>query len=197
MPINLPRTLFHEAMKARKDLARILNKILTTRRETKRDYNDLLGSFMSEKEGLTDEQIADNVIGIIFAARDTTASVLTWILKFLGENPSVLQAVTVRPISQNQEICVIWIGSSLETENSPLFLGLQDEQEAIMNEKQSREDNNLTWGDAKNMPITSRVIQETLRVASVLSFTFREAVEDVEFDGEFWIKNRVPLFFCV
>ena len=107
MPINLPRTLFHEAMKARKDLARILNKILTTRRETKRDYNDLLGSFMSEKEGLTDEQIADNVIGIIFAARDTTASVLTWILKFLGENPSVLQAVTVRPISQNQEICVI------------------------------------------------------------------------------------------
>ena len=85
----------------------------------------------------------------------------------------------------------------METENSPLFLGLQDEQEAIMNEKQSREDNNLTWGDAKNMPITSRVIQETLRVASVLSFTFREAVEDVEFDGEFWIKNRVPLFFCV
>ncbi|XP_023527895.1 abscisic acid 8'-hydroxylase 1-like [Cucurbita pepo subsp. pepo] len=165
MPINLPRTLFHEAMKARKDLARILNKILTTRRETKRDYNDLLGSFMSEKEGLTDEQIADNVIGIIFAARDTTASVLTWILKFLGENPSVLQAVT-------------------------------DEQEAIMNEKQSREDNNLTWGDAKNMPITSRVIQETLRVASVLSFTFREAVEDVEFDGYLIPKGWkvLPLF---
>lgn len=33
------------------------------------------------------------------------------------------------------------------------------------------------------MPITSRVIQETLRVASILSFTFREAVEDVEFEG--------------
>ncbi|XP_022941670.1 abscisic acid 8'-hydroxylase 1-like [Cucurbita moschata] len=165
MPINLPRTLFHEAMKARKDLARILNKILTTRRETQRDYNDLLGSFMSEKEGLTDEQIADNVIGIIFAARDTTASVLTWILKFLGENPSVLQAVT-------------------------------DEQEAIMNEKQSREDNNLTWGDTKNMPITSRVIQETLRVASVLSFTFREAVEDVEYDGYLIPKGWkvLPLF---
>lgn len=66
----------------------------------KRDHNDLLGSFMGEKEGLTDEQIADNVIGLIFAARDTTASVLTWILKYLGENPSVLQAVTVRIISQ-------------------------------------------------------------------------------------------------
>ncbi|TYK16454.1 abscisic acid 8'-hydroxylase 1 [Cucumis melo var. makuwa] len=151
MPINLPGTLFHKAMKARKELAQILNKILSTRREMKRDYDDLLGSFMGEKEGLTDTQIADNVIGLIFAARDTTASVLTWILKYLGENPSILQAVTA-------------------------------EQESIMKSKENGEDN-LTWADTKNMPITSRVIQETLRVASVLSFTFREAVEDVEFDG--------------
>lgn len=62
----------------------------------KLDHNDLLGSFMGAKEGLTDEQIADNIIGVIFAARDTTASVLTWIVKYLGENPGVLQAVTVR-----------------------------------------------------------------------------------------------------
>uniref|UniRef100_A0A0D3C9I5 BHLH domain-containing protein n=2 Tax=Brassica oleracea var. oleracea TaxID=109376 RepID=A0A0D3C9I5_BRAOL len=33
---------------------------------------------MEDKEGLGDEQIADNIIGVIFAARDTTASVLTW-----------------------------------------------------------------------------------------------------------------------
>lgn len=59
------------------------------------DYKDLLGSFMDEKSGLTDDQIADNVIGVIFAARDTTASVLTWIVKYLGENPSVLEAVNV------------------------------------------------------------------------------------------------------
>ncbi|CAK9324435.1 unnamed protein product [Citrullus colocynthis] len=164
MPINLPGTLFHKAMKARKELAHILNKILSTRREMKRDHNDLLGSFMGEKEGLTDEQIADNVIGLIFAARDTTASVLTWILKYLGENPSVLQAVTA-------------------------------EQEAIMKQKQSGDDN-LTWADTKNMPITSRVIQETLRMASVLSFTFREAVEDVEFDGYLIPKGWkvLPLF---
>ncbi|XP_022136913.1 abscisic acid 8'-hydroxylase 1-like [Momordica charantia] len=164
MPINLPGTLFHKAMKARKELANILTKILSTRREMKRDHNDLLGSFMGEKEGLTDEQIADNVIGLIFAARDTTASVLTWILKYLGENPSVLQAVTA-------------------------------EQEAIMKAKQSGDDN-LTWGDTKNMPVTSRVIQETLRVASVLSFTFREAVEDVEFDGYLIPKGWkvLPLF---
>lgn len=96
MPINLPGTLFNKAMKARKELAQILAKILKLRRQTKQTHTDLLGSFMEESEGLTDEQIADNMIGVIFAARDTTASILTWIIKFLGENPSVLQAVTVR-----------------------------------------------------------------------------------------------------
>lgn len=50
----------------------------------------------------------------------------------------------------------------------------------------SDEEKSLTWEDAKKMPITSRVIQETLRIASILSFTFREAVQDVadaEFEG--------------
>ncbi|KAJ6711146.1 CYTOCHROME P450 26 [Salix purpurea] len=152
MPINLPGTLFNKSMKARKELAQILAKILSTRRQTKLDHNDLLGSFMGDKEGLTDDQIADNIIGVIFAARDTTASVLTWILKYLGENPSVLQAVT-------------------------------EEQEAIMRSgEKGDEEKLLNWADTKKMPITSRVIQETLRVASILSFTFREAVEDVEYE---------------
>lgn len=95
MPINLPGTLFHKAMKARQELAKIIANIIAFRREMKHTYTDLLGSFMGDKEGLTDEQIADNMIGVIFAARDTTASALTWIVKYLAENPSVLQAVTV------------------------------------------------------------------------------------------------------
>ena len=40
------------------------------------------------------------------------------------------------------------------------------------------------------------MIQETLRTASILSFTFREAVEDVEFEGYFIPKGWkvLPLF---
>ncbi|KAL4567933.1 hypothetical protein LXL04_023529 [Taraxacum kok-saghyz] len=72
MPINLPGTLFHKSMKTRKELAQILAKVLSSRREAKKLHNDLLGSFMEENEELTDEQIADNIIGVIFAARDTT-----------------------------------------------------------------------------------------------------------------------------
>ncbi|POO02407.1 Cytochrome P450 [Trema orientale] len=167
MPINLPGTLFHKSMKARKELAQILAKILATRRQNQQDHSDLLGSFMGDKEGLTDEQIADNIIGVIFAARDTTASVLTWILKYLGENPCVLEAVT-------------------------------EEQRSILRAKEECDEENkaLTWADTKRMPITARVIQETLRVASILSFTFREAVEDVEYQGYLIPKGWkvLPLF---
>ena len=166
MPINLPGTLFHKAMKARKELAQILEQIISTRRCKKQVYNDLLASFMDEKAGLSDEQISDNIIGVIFAARDTTASVLTWIVKYLGENPSVLESVT-------------------------------EEQMTIINAKQENgEEIGLSWEDTKNMPITSRVIQETLRVASILSFTFREATEDVEYQGYLIPKGWkvLPLF---
>ena len=64
-------------------------------------------------------------------------------------------------------------------------MALQEEQESILKGKvESGEEKGLNWEDAKKMPITSRVIQETLRVASILSFTFREAVEDVEYQGQ-------------
>ncbi|XP_031501495.1 abscisic acid 8'-hydroxylase 3-like [Nymphaea colorata] len=166
MPINLPGTLFHKAMKARKQLSAIVAAILHNRREKAEQHNDLLSSFMSEKAALTDAQISDNVIGMIFAARDTTASVLTWILKYLAENPSVLKAVT-------------------------------EEQEGIRRAKLNGDgDEGLTWADTRSMPLTSRVIMETMRVASVLSFTFREAVEDVEYEGYLIPKGWkvLPLF---
>ena len=44
---------------------------------------------------LSDEQIVDNIIGVIFASRDTTASALTWIIKFLKSNPHLLRSVIV------------------------------------------------------------------------------------------------------
>ena len=74
------------------------------RRERGEPGTDLLGCLMQSQQGggdgaaplLSDEQVADNIIGVLFAAQDTTASVLTWILKFLHDNPKLLEAVKVR-----------------------------------------------------------------------------------------------------
>ncbi|KAK4492064.1 hypothetical protein RD792_002858, partial [Penstemon davidsonii] len=142
MPLDFPGTPYRKAMKARKLLTERLRKLIEKRRESREDGGGgLLGIMMkAEKQklnhnnNLSDSQIADNIIGVIFAAHDTTASVLTWVLKYLHDNVHVLQAVTV--------------------------------------------------------------IQETLRSASILSFTFREAVEDVEFQGYVIPKGWkvLPLF---
>ncbi|KAK8960290.1 Abscisic acid 8'-hydroxylase 1 [Platanthera guangdongensis] len=178
MPVNLPGTLFHKAMRARRQLGLVVAQIISSRRESgatdhhhhnRAHSDDLLASFMEAKESLSDNQIADNIIGVIFAARDTTASVLTWILKHLAENPAILQAVA-------------------------------EEQDEIRRHKDriegDQEKSDLNWADTKKMPITCRVIQETMRVASILSFTFREAVEDVEYEGYLIPKGWkvLPLF---
>ncbi|RZS14426.1 hypothetical protein BHM03_00046124 [Ensete ventricosum] len=184
MPINLPGTLFYKAMKARKQLAQIVAKIVLFRRtKLKTEDSGLLGSFMEAKEALTEDQIADNIIGVIFAARDTTASVLTWIVKYLGENPGILQAVTVRNLLFSR--CSCWVGSRKRgRQEFDISCDVQEEQEEIMKSKEVGDDEkSVTWADTKRMPFTCRVIQETMRVASVLSFTFREAAEDVEYDG--------------
>jgi (+)-abscisic acid 8'-hydroxylase len=113
---------------------------------------------------LTQEQIADNIIGVLFAAQDTTASCLTWILKYLHDDQKLLEAVKA-------------------------------EQKAIY-EENSREKKPLTWRQTRNMPLTHKVIVESLRMASIISFTFREAVVDVEYKGYLIPKGWkvMPLF---
>ncbi|KAF9589292.1 hypothetical protein IFM89_022362 [Coptis chinensis] len=129
MPINLPGTLFNKSMKARKEPLIFLPDPL---------------------QALTDEQITDNVIEVIFAAQDTTASAPRS-SSTLGRIPN-----SIKPPPKSKS----------------LYLKKKCGDEKLLN-----------WSNTKKMPITARVIQETLRVASILSFTFREVVEDVEYHG--------------
>ncbi|KAL5580962.1 hypothetical protein UlMin_013404 [Ulmus minor] len=169
MPLDLPGTPFRQAMKARKSLNKTLKRLIEERRESGDERGGLLGNLMGAKDCMdkplmSDSQIADNIIGVIFAAHDTTASALTWVLKYLHDHPQLFQAV-------------------------------KEEQEGITR-KLLTEKRGLTWEDSRKMPFTSRVIQETLRTASIISFTFREAVQDVEFEGYVIPKGWkvLPLF---
>ena len=72
---------------------------VTETREMKWEQINLLNCLLNYKDEngkfLTDDQIVDNIIGVLFAAQDTTASVLTWIIKYLGDHPDILAAVEV------------------------------------------------------------------------------------------------------
>uniref|UniRef100_A0A0A9DWV6 Uncharacterized protein n=1 Tax=Arundo donax TaxID=35708 RepID=A0A0A9DWV6_ARUDO len=167
-PNPLPGTHYHKAVQARKRLGAILRDIMAERRAKGDLGSDLLGTLMQSRgdggEALTDDQVADNVIGVLFAAQDTTASVLTWILKYLHDNPKLLKAV-------------------------------KEEQMAAYEENEGGK-LPLTWTQTRAMPVTHRIILESLRMASIISFTFREAVADVEYKGFLIPKGWkvMPLF---
>ncbi|CAK9135311.1 unnamed protein product [Ilex paraguariensis] len=167
-PTNLPGTPYKKAQLARKRLSKILSGIIGERKEYRSIGKDLLDSLLDSKddkgEFLNEDQISDNIIGVLFAAQDTTASVMTWILRYLYDDSKLLEAVKA-------------------------------EQKAIY--QSNREGHQqLTWNQTRNMPITYRVIQESLRMASIISFIFREAVADVEYKGYLIPKGWkvMPLF---
>lgn len=76
-----------------------MRRLIQKRRESGKQIGGLLGVLLAAKDQklnqLSDSQIADNIIGVIFAAHDTTASVLTWVLKYLHDNQDLLDAVSV------------------------------------------------------------------------------------------------------
>ncbi|GFY89596.1 cytochrome P450, family 707, subfamily A, polypeptide 4 [Actinidia rufa] len=167
-PTSLPGTAYHKAILARKRLGQILSEIISERKEKRLLEKDLLGHLLNFKDEkgntLTEAQIADNIIGVLFAAQDTTASVLTWILKYLHDDQKLLEAV-------------------------------KGEQKA-MYESNDGGKKPLTWAQTRNMPVTYKVLLESLRMASIISFTFREAVVDVEYEGYLIPKGWkvMPLF---
>ncbi|KAH0733465.1 hypothetical protein KY289_004653 [Solanum tuberosum] len=166
-PTNLPGTAYYKAMVARRKLNQILREIISERKEKKTVEKDLLCHLLNFKDekgkNLTEDQIADNVIGVLFAAQDTTASALTWILKYLSDDQKLLETVKYQ--------CTYG-----RTKNN---LRIKWRKEAV------------DMGSNKKY-----VILESLRMSSIISFTFREAVADVEYDGYLIPKGWkvMPLF---
>lgn len=80
-----------------------MNDIIYEREEKKILEKDLLGHLLNFKDEkglvLSKDQISDNIIGVFFAAQDTTASVLTWTLKYLHDDQKLLEAVKVKKYS--------------------------------------------------------------------------------------------------
>ncbi|XP_078156889.1 abscisic acid 8'-hydroxylase 3-like [Carex rostrata] len=166
--VNFPGTPYRRSILARKQLSYILIKIMEERRQKTESRSGFLGCLMDYKDqngcNLSDEQIVDNVIGVLFAAQDTTASALTWILKYLHDYPSILEHVKAEQMK---------IYHANECGKKP-----------------------LTWTQTRDMNVTNRVILESLRMATIISFTFREAVADVEYKGYLIPKGWkvMPLF---
>ena len=76
----------------------IVYKLIADRKQLKDQPRDLLtllvnGEYKKQEEPLTDLQIRDEVITMLFAGHETTAIAMSWTLHLLGKHPDVMQRV--------------------------------------------------------------------------------------------------------
>ncbi|MBV8774571.1 MAG: cytochrome P450 [Deltaproteobacteria bacterium] len=73
-------------------LRKIVLDIITERRRDGRDYGDLLSMLLAVRDeetgqGMKDEQLRDEVLTLILAGHETTATALSWTWYLLSQNP--------------------------------------------------------------------------------------------------------------
>ncbi|CAL8995684.1 unnamed protein product [Prunus brigantina] len=167
LPLRLPGTRFYKGLQARKKIMAIIGKAMSERRRgLQANGEDFLQRLLDEDDkacngattnggGLTDEEIQDNILTMIIAGQDTTASAMTWMVKFLDENPEVLDTLLREQLDLARKV------------SSVSFLTLER---------------------INDMPYASKVVKESLRLASIVPWFPRLALEDCEMEG-FKIKR--------
>jgi cytochrome P450 len=93
MPLFVPTPRNQRLKRAKQTVADFISTIVTKRRQEGLSQ-DLLSMLMSAKDAdtgelMTDEQLHDEILITFFAGHETTASLLTWTLYNLTQNPSV------------------------------------------------------------------------------------------------------------
>ena len=86
-------------LKKAKRLREIILEIILKRKESKKQYDDLLDMLLNSKyedtgETMSSEQIVDEVLILIFAGHETTANTLSWLLYLLSTNKETVQKLT-------------------------------------------------------------------------------------------------------
>lgn len=86
---------------ARKIFVNRLSELIARRRKEGGNHRDILQQFLDAGQDgrdpvMSDAEITDNLITMLFAAYDTSAITMTWILKLLSYHPQALKQVQVR-----------------------------------------------------------------------------------------------------
>ncbi|CDP19976.1 unnamed protein product [Coffea canephora] len=96
LPINLPRTNYHRGLQARKNIVSLLRKLIEGRRASGKTSCDMLGFLMNDevnKYKLTDEQMIDLIITILYSGYETVSTTSMMAVKYLHDHPKVVEEV--------------------------------------------------------------------------------------------------------
>ena len=85
-------------MQARKSIISILSQLLEERKLSQEAHVDMLGCLMNRDENrykLTDEEIIDLIITIMYSGYETVSTTSMMALKYLHDHPKVLEEIRV------------------------------------------------------------------------------------------------------
>ncbi|KAK8592140.1 hypothetical protein V6N13_062726 [Hibiscus sabdariffa] len=154
IPLPLFSTTYRRAIKARRKVAEELSKIVSERREGY-ERGERKSDMLGALIGEWDEQFSNEEI----------VDFLVALLVAGYETTSTIMTLAVKFLTQ-----------------TPLALAqLKEEHEEIRVKKSKSEA--LEWSDYKSMTFTQCVINETLRVANIISGVFRRTMTDVNIKG--------------
>ncbi|KAK4271897.1 hypothetical protein QN277_020523 [Acacia crassicarpa] len=95
LPIDLPGSNYRRGIQARKNIVSILNQLLEERRAASPEtHQDMLGYLMRKDDcryKLTDEEIIDMIITIIYSGYETVSTTSMMAVKYLHDHPKVLE----------------------------------------------------------------------------------------------------------
>ncbi|KAJ7554838.1 hypothetical protein O6H91_05G011400 [Diphasiastrum complanatum] len=112
LPIDLPWTMYGKAKLGRFAIHKELDKYIAERKKQLKDGTaspdqDLLSSLLTTPDGngnlLIDDAVKDNILFLLFAGHETTASTLSLALMFLSRNPDSLQQMLKEQLEIKRE----------------------------------------------------------------------------------------------
>lgn len=150
---NLPLPHYRRRDKAQQTISRTYMEVIKKRRqENTIDSNqDLVGALMANavyRDGvrMTDQEIANLLIGILMGGQHTSAATSSWYLLHLGQRPELIEDL----YQEQVKVCGI----------DPV----------------TKEVNPLVYDNLQDMPLLNNTIKETLRLHSPLHSIFRKVM---------------------
>ncbi|KAF6998304.1 hypothetical protein CFC21_014429 [Triticum aestivum] len=95
LPINIPGTSYYQGFQARKKLVSMLEQMIAERRLSGDAHDDMLDALLRSgddgtREKLSDEQIIDLLIALIYSGYETMSTTSMMAVKYLSEHPWAL-----------------------------------------------------------------------------------------------------------
>ncbi|EPS66987.1 hypothetical protein M569_07789, partial [Genlisea aurea] len=94
LPINLPNTDYRRGVQARERVTSLLRKLVDDRKKSGAKKRDMLGFLLDEEINnykLTDEEMIDMIITILYSSYETVSVTSMMAVKYLHDHPKVLQ----------------------------------------------------------------------------------------------------------